>query len=570
MKKVNIREALLDMDKQTYCQYDLYTLYEACNLQECDKKEIAKMISDDKSPEDIYDKLVDKFSDSVTTTDDDDISDMKESFGDDLIDSQYLDDTSDGHWSWDYDDDELANIYGGDTKYDNHPDGIEESQSLAEYWYFTKHGVQPGSIPNNIDVLEIKDTPDGTYFKGNRVLTTKELQDYEIKEKSPEMKESITPEYKMVEYTYDGDNVSDYLGHVRVRTNSDKIALHAAEKYVLNKQSEYNPRNFKICDDNYTNVDVIDSDGDYLTTLESVDESKQIGLSLSEKLERIDDLFEQSLKHIGFGYEEVYSLDYATANKLIDQFITYLDAENIDLSYKSEITPLGVKVGGNSTGIAHNYVYNLVKSEWRLMSQAETQQLLSDMSDTRKLDQYLNENLYHYYEQDRYGFCKRIDRSRFLNLANKQSGSRFIGQGSQMSMLDTKVKIYEHNGPGYNFKINVSTLTYDSLQRENKFGIKKNTSDEEVDKFLNESVESKSINESKAMKEESSNNGWVKRWNFLDNYYKGDLVISKISSPVDAWHVEKVAPNGRTIKHLGNYKSLEVAMDAAEKHLKDL
>ena len=243
-------------------------------------------------------------------------------------------------------------------------------------------------------------------------------------------------------------------------------------------------------------VEYLSEDGDYLTTMESIDESKQIGLSLSEKLERIDDLFEQSLKHIGFGYEEVYSLDYATANTLIDQFITYLDAENIDLSYKSEITPLGVKVGGNSKGIAHNYVRNLIKSEWRLMSQAEAQKLLSDMSDTRKLDQYLNENLYHYYEQDQYGFCKRIDRSKFLNLANKQSGSRFIGQGNQMSILDTKVKIYEHEGPGYNFKINVSTLTYDSLQRENKFGIKKNTSDEEADKFLNKSVESKSIKES--------------------------------------------------------------------------
>ena len=63
-------------------------------------------------------------------------------------------------------------------------------------------------------------------------------------------------------------------------------------------------------------------------------------------------------------------------------------------------------------------------------------------------------------------------------------------------------------------------------------------------------------------------NGWIKRWKFLDNYYKGDLVISKISFPCEAWHIEKVAPNGRTIKHLGNYKSLEVAMDAAEQYLK--
>ena len=92
----------------------------------------------------------------------------------------------------------------GDTSFDtrrgrctkcNYKEELDKSKSIkessdSEYWYFTKHGVQPGSIPNNIYVLEIKDTPDGTYFKGNRVLTTKELQDYEIKEKSPELIES--------------------------------------------------------------------------------------------------------------------------------------------------------------------------------------------------------------------------------------------------------------------------------------------------------------------------------------------------------------------------------------------
>ena len=78
--------------------------------------------------------------------------------------------------------------------------------------------------------------------------------------------------------------------------------------------------------------------------------------------------------------------------------------------------------------------------------------------------------------------------------------------------------------------------------------------------------ESKSFNES--LKEPlKGENGWIKRWKSLDKYYKGDLVISKISSPYEAWHIEKVAPNGRTIKHLGNYKSLEVAMDAAEQYL---
>ena len=55
----------------------------------------------------------------------------------------------------------------------------------------------------------------------------------------------------MVEYVYDGDNVSDYLGHVRVRTNSDKVALRAAEKYAMSKHPEDNPGHFKIVDDNY-------------------------------------------------------------------------------------------------------------------------------------------------------------------------------------------------------------------------------------------------------------------------------------------------------------------------------
>lgn len=52
------------------------------------------------------------------------------------------------------------------------------------YWYFTRHGVQPGSIPKSIDTLyDVIDTPEGTYFATNTILNTKELSQYEIKEK---------------------------------------------------------------------------------------------------------------------------------------------------------------------------------------------------------------------------------------------------------------------------------------------------------------------------------------------------------------------------------------------------
>lgn len=295
MTKVNIREALNQMDKDTDCKYDLVTLYESCNLTEEDKKDIAKSIADKEDADVIYDKLVDKYGDDLSFDDDNindlkfldmskeaylygednhdfedlesgDNSDVEESFGDDLIDSQYLDDTSDGHWSWDYDDDELANIYGGDTRYDYHPDGIEESQNTD---------LHEGS-----SIAE--DTSDRTSTE------SKEIKGYltVIERDGTVVNESATDPryYKMVEYNYDGDDISNYLGHVRVRTNSDKVALRAAEKYAMSKHPEDNPGHFKIVDDNYTNVDVIDSDGDYLTTMKSVDESKSIKEALDKDL----------------------------------------------------------------------------------------------------------------------------------------------------------------------------------------------------------------------------------------------------------------------------------------------
>lgn len=53
------------------------------------------------------------------------------------------------------------------------------------YWYFTRHGVQPGSIPKGGNVGDIKDTPRGTYFQFSRPMSTEELNEYEIKEADP-------------------------------------------------------------------------------------------------------------------------------------------------------------------------------------------------------------------------------------------------------------------------------------------------------------------------------------------------------------------------------------------------
>jgi hypothetical protein len=65
-----------------------------------------------------------------------------------------------------------------------------------KYWYFTTHGVQPGSIPRGVNVLDIVDTLHGTYVCLDAILNTSELKYYDMKEKSPsdeELNESAKP-----------------------------------------------------------------------------------------------------------------------------------------------------------------------------------------------------------------------------------------------------------------------------------------------------------------------------------------------------------------------------------------
>lgn len=73
-------------------------------------------------------------------------------------------------------------------------DGFEKIQSSSSvssrYWYFTRHGVQPGSVPKYVNILDIVDKPEGSYFLADGVILTNDLRDYDIKERKPE--DSVT------------------------------------------------------------------------------------------------------------------------------------------------------------------------------------------------------------------------------------------------------------------------------------------------------------------------------------------------------------------------------------------
>lgn len=81
MSKINIRESLRRMDEDTFCKYDLLTMYDSCPLTDDNKKEIAKLLYDKEDPEVIYQKLSMYF-------DDDQIADI-DTFADTLVTGKY-------------------------------------------------------------------------------------------------------------------------------------------------------------------------------------------------------------------------------------------------------------------------------------------------------------------------------------------------------------------------------------------------------------------------------------------------------------------------------------------------
>lgn len=54
------------------------------------------------------------------------------------------------------------------------------------FWYYTKHGIGPGTLPKDVQVVDIYEDDDfGTYVALDSVLTADELQEYELKEQTP-------------------------------------------------------------------------------------------------------------------------------------------------------------------------------------------------------------------------------------------------------------------------------------------------------------------------------------------------------------------------------------------------
>lgn len=80
-------------------------------------------------------------------------------------------------------------------------DYTNEDYLLTPYWYFTRHGVAPGSIPKNVYVWTSFRADNGHYFATSDVINGKDLKEFEIKEKQPEI-ESIPEKSRIAIQNY--------------------------------------------------------------------------------------------------------------------------------------------------------------------------------------------------------------------------------------------------------------------------------------------------------------------------------------------------------------------------------
>ena len=116
-------------------------------------------------------------------------------------------------------------------------DYSNEEYLYKPYWYFTTHGVMPGSVPKYVQILGVVDADNGSYFATDRIIHTKDLREYEIIEKAPEL--DIVPEkvriniQNWIENPIEESLMQDIQAdHARVRDEYGQEVYDALEEYT--------------------------------------------------------------------------------------------------------------------------------------------------------------------------------------------------------------------------------------------------------------------------------------------------------------------------------------------------
>lgn len=170
--------------------------------------------------------------------------------------------------------------------------------------------------------------------------------------------------------------------------------------------------------------------------------------------DNIFDAWEEALKAASMSEEQIHLSDISFISRFQKILENKLSQKGVDLSFTSLVLPeegnglaiQGLKVGGNTVGIADSLIRGVIRSAWEPID--------PDEDPIEAIDEA---NIV--YIQDRYGYCYPTSAERAASLVSQGNRTQHSGYGSQQYMDITNVHLYrDYFG---NIKINRSTLRYD-------------------------------------------------------------------------------------------------------------
>lgn len=629
MSKINIRESLRNMDADSCCKYDLLTMYDACSLTDEDKADIAKLLFENEDPEVIYQKLCNYFCDddvSELTG----LSDVQNVTPFEAIINNVktgLDQKYDGVF---YND--VAGqfeITSKDTTYTFGLSPVEyETDGISLYVdYNYDVPINYTSIKEaSEDILNKCNEKVSTASQSNGYVDddTMEYTVYDVVEDEGRlcakcMNESTNSFEDIKLGKVNSDAVNELLNNIlnnpnykltndcrkKIADNSapwgivmspgfditasnalmstgdfgGSVSFGESEELTFEKGDRVTDGNRKgtvidcdsikvLVDWDYSDTDdiewVMKEDLSFVNALKESENSPEVTYKQDRRLNSTSVIYKGYLIKIDRGgdgynvydkYRELEDTGFPSmeaAKKFVDELVNkdkmYESTTNTE-SYSTEqdLIDAGYKY------VASNSPYDLYRK------------IIGGKGDWYAVN-YENNTVQHITYAQARGY-EPIDDTTGIRKLSMELGKKLLPQNESLGDTDCTESVHlgdvvDWHGTPHVVVNNDEDEDLLTLRPKDKFKDSDFGDDDEGDN-------SEDVYISPLQLKESVDDGWVKRWSFADNWYKGPFVISKNPEPYKGYHLEKVKPNGATAKHYGNFNSIDDAKAEASRYLKE-
>ena len=150
------------------------------------------------------------------------------------------------------------------------------------------------------------------------------------------------------------------------------------------------------------------------------------------KADEIMNVLINVLEQSGYKIEDVHLINYDTWKGIEKDMERALRSKGLDLSYDSDYSEkYDIKLSGNAGSIVNGFRYFYKKHPqygWHKTTIKESDiELVKD-----------------FYEDDRYGYAKKISKEKFIKLVSTEKGGySHVGIGSQASIISTDITLYK-------------------------------------------------------------------------------------------------------------------------------